>query len=86
MVIGVLLLLPAVFFTQAAAAADWYLRGAFGYEWSRAADFSDSNCAATNPPALFGCVSGNDGQPIGVSGDFGRFPLAEVAVGLRYNF
>ncbi|MFO7568866.1 MAG: outer membrane beta-barrel protein [Smithellaceae bacterium] len=70
------LLLPAT-----GATAGWYLRGALGYEKSLTSDFSDTDCASTNPPALFGCVSGNDGQPIGAYGDFGRFPLAEIAAG-----
>lgn len=73
-----LVLLPGL-----AAASDWYLRGTFAYEWSRAAHFSDTDCRAANPPALFGCATGSNGQPIGASGDFGHFPLIEAAVGRR---
>lgn len=69
-------LLPAT-----GTAAGWYLRGTVGYEKSLTADFSDTNCASANPPALFGCANGNNGQPIGAYGDFGRFPLVEAAVG-----
>lgn len=75
---GIALILP-----DSGMAAGWYLRGAAGYEQSRAADFSDTDCSSTAPPALFGCATGNDGQCIGAYGDFGRFPLAEVAVGRR---
>ncbi len=64
-----------------AGAADWYLRGTLGFEWSLAADYSDANSAATNPPALFGVGPGSDGRQIGAYGDFGRFPLVEAAVG-----
>jgi len=64
-------------------AEGWYWRGNLGYEWSREADFSDSDCSATNPPTLFGCVKGGDGRPLGAYGNFGRFPSAELAVGRR---
>lgn len=75
---GAALILP-----DSVMAAGWYLRGAAGYEQSRAAHFSDTDCSSTTPPALFGCATGNDGQRIGAYGDFNRFPLAEVAVGRR---
>ena len=64
-----------------AGTAGWYLRGTFGFEWSLAADFSDVDSTSTNPPALFGTGPGSDGRRIGAYGDFGRFPLAEAAVG-----
>jgi opacity protein-like surface antigen len=81
---GMIFFLSALLLPEAGAAAVWYLRGHAGYEKSLAADFSDTDCASTNPPALFGCVNGNDGQPIGSYGDFGNFPLAEIAVGRRF--
>jgi opacity protein-like surface antigen len=62
-------------------AASWYVRGAVGYEKSLASDFSDTDCSSANPPALFGCVKGVNGQPIGAYGDFGHFPTMEAAVG-----
>jgi opacity protein-like surface antigen len=65
-------------------ASGWYVRGALGYEYSLTSNFSDTDCASTNPPALFGCVNGSDGQPIGAYGDFGHFPLAELAVGRQF--
>ncbi len=64
-----------------AGAAGWYVRGTLGFEWSLAADFSDADSAAANPPSLFGTGPGRDGRPIGASGDFGRFPLLEAGVG-----
>jgi opacity protein-like surface antigen len=68
-----------------AIAAGWYLRGTLGFEWSLAADFSDADSTATNPPALFGTGPGSDGRSIGASGDFGRFPLWEAAVGKQIS-
>lgn len=85
----VVLLFPAFLFFLAtvvpAGAAGWYARGTLGFEWSLAADFSDADSAATNPPALFGAGPGRDGRPIGASGDFGRFPLLEAAVGKQIS-
>ncbi|MCE5264171.1 MAG: outer membrane beta-barrel protein [Deltaproteobacteria bacterium] len=83
--IGALLYFSFVLLPSSAAASDWYLRGTFGYEWSRAADFSDTDCRSTNPPALFGCGKGGDGQPLGSSGDFGHFPLIEAAMGRQIS-
>ena len=81
LVIGMTFFLSAFLFPDTGTAAGWYLRGAVGYEKSLAADFSDINCASTNPPSLFGCANGNNGQAIGAYGDFGHFPLVEAAVG-----
>ncbi len=66
-----------------AEAVEWYLEGTLGFEWSLAADYSDADSAAKNPPALFGTGPGRDGRQIGAYGDFGRFPSVEVAVGIR---
>lgn len=80
-VIWMIFFLPVLLLPGDGKAAGWYLRGTVGYEKSLAADFSDVDCASINPPALFGCVSGNNGQAIGAYGDFGHFPLVEAAVG-----
>lgn len=66
-----------------AGAMEWYWGGTLGFEWSLAADYSDADSTAKNPPALFGTGPGRDGRPIGAYGDFGRFPSVEVAVGMR---
>lgn len=81
LVISALLLISIFFIPDAGTAAGWYVRGTLGYEWSRSADFSDTDCSSTNPPALFGCAKGGNGKAIGAYGDFGHFPLAELAVG-----
>jgi len=62
-------------------ASEWYLRAAVGVERSEDADFSDRDCASQQPAALFGCVQGDDGKPIGAYGDFGDYPVLEVAFG-----
>ncbi|MBK5932380.1 hypothetical protein CCR82_18070 [Halochromatium salexigens] len=66
-----------------AEASDWYLRAAVGIEQSNDAEFSDRDCASQQPAALFGCVRGDDGRPLGAYGDFGRYPLLKVAFGKR---
>lgn len=81
---GTVLIFFALVLPDTGSAAGWYVRGAVGYEKSRNADFSDTNCSSTNPPALFGCINGNNGQPIGASGDFGSFPLGELAFGRQF--
>ena len=48
--IWALLFLFFVLLPDSAAASDWYLRGTFGYEWSRAADFSDTESGSAKPP------------------------------------
>jgi len=85
LIIGAVFILSIIFFSPfSGTTAGWYFRGAIGYEQSRSADFSDKNCQSTNPPALFGCVNGVNGEPIGASGDFGRFPLGEIAFGRQF--
>lgn len=66
-----------------AEAAGWSLRAVLGYEYSEDADFSDRDCSSQTPAALFGCARGDDGRPVGGYGDFGSFPMAEVALGKR---
>jgi len=84
LILWMILSLSALLLPDEGQAANWYLRGAVGYEKSRTSDFSDTDCASTNPPALFGCVKGGNGQPIGAYGDFGSFPMAEAAIGRQF--
>jgi len=81
LVLGTIFLVSVLFIPDTGKAAGWYLRGAVGYEKSLSANFSDTDCASIYPPALFGCANGNDGQAIGAYGDFGHYPMGEVAVG-----
>lgn len=64
-------------------AIQWYIRGSMGVEWSSDADFHDRHCGSTNPPALFGCGKGRDGRSLGSYGDFGSFPVFELAAGAQ---
>lgn len=59
---------------QAIAAPALYVRAGAGHERSRDAAVRDRDCAATAPPALFGCG-------LEARGDFGRAPVFEAAAG-----
>ena len=63
----------------------FYLRLGIGAEWSRDTSFSDRDCSATDPAALFGCSNGPDGRPIGAYGDFGSSAAFEIGVGRYIN-
>ena len=63
----------------------FYLRLGIGAEWSRDTSFSDRDCNAITPAALFGCANGPDGRPIGAYGDFGSSPAFEIGVGSYIN-
>lgn len=66
---------------ETACRAEWYVRGGIAYEQSLDADFSDEDSGATDPPALFGTGVGGDGKPLGARGDFGAYPVLELALG-----
>lgn len=75
-------------YTVAGSAEDYpsfYLRAGAGLAFSCDAVFADADCHATSPAALFGCIDGNDGRPIGAYGDFGNSPVLDLAVGYRWN-
>ncbi len=82
--VAMIFALSSIPFSDSAYAQSWYIRGQAGYEQSLDADFSDTNCASAHPPALFGCAAGPDGRPIGAYGDFGRYPLLEIAAGRTF--
>jgi opacity protein-like surface antigen len=69
----------------AVAAGDTYVRAGIAAERSRDAHFRDRDCAATTPPALFGCGPGRDGRALGARGDFGRGVAIDIAVGRRVS-
>jgi opacity protein-like surface antigen len=60
---------------------------AFGVaaEWSRDTHFRDRDCAASSPPALFGCGPGRDGRALGARGDFGTGHAFDGAIGYRFS-
>jgi len=68
-----------------AAQSNPYLRGGVSAAWSQDTQFRDQFCSSTQPPALFGCVAGNDGQALAARGDFGSSPGIETAIGYHVN-
>jgi opacity protein-like surface antigen len=64
-------------------AEQWYARLTFGYENSRASNFSDDDCTSASPPALYGCGFGSDGRALGTYGDFDSFAAFDAALGRR---
>ncbi len=67
----------------AAAQSGIYVRGGLSLDWSLESRFTDRDCNAAAPPALFGCGLGSDGQTLSATGDFG-FPVGiEAGVGYR---
>ena len=65
----------------AALAGDFYLRGGAGFDRPGRAAFTDADCAATAPAALYGCGTGGDGAPYRSAGDFGTVPAIEFGLG-----
>lgn len=63
----------------------FYLRAGAGLAFSGDAVFADVDCHSSSPAALFGCIEGNDGRPIGAYGDFGNSPVLDLAVGYQWN-
>jgi opacity protein-like surface antigen len=78
-------LILIVLFPLFASAAPLYVRGSLGLERTAGAHVRDIDCSSTEPPALFGCVAGNDERALGAYGDFGRGPVFELAVGRAYS-
>ena len=62
-----------------------YLRIGAGVQWPESSLLKDQDCSSTNPPALFGCGKGNDGDRLGADGAFRQSPQADLAVGYRWS-
>jgi opacity protein-like surface antigen len=62
-----------------------YLRLGAGVQWPQTERLRDQDCASTTPPALFGCGSGEDGQPLGALGSFRQSPTLDAALGYRWT-
>jgi len=62
-----------------------YLRIGAGVQWPESSLLKDQDCSSTNPPALFGCGKGNDGDRLGADGAFRQSPLVDLAVGYRWS-
>lgn len=66
-------------------ADELYGRVGLAWESTRDARFADRDCAASSPPALFGCGAGRDGRSLGARGDFGSARAVDVALGMRWS-
>ena len=62
-----------------------YLRIGAGVRWPESTVLKDQDCSSTNPPALFGCGKGNDGDRLGADGAFRQSPQVDLAVGYRWS-
>ena len=62
-----------------------YLRLGGGVQWPESQRLRDQDCGSKQPPALFGCGSGDDGQPLGAAGTFRQSPTLDAAVGYRWT-
>jgi opacity protein-like surface antigen len=78
-----LLFLTLLFVSAHAFAASPYISLGGGFLRSNTTTLRDRDCSSTQPPALFGCGSGNDRRPLAARGDFGDSPLFRVAAGLQ---
>lgn len=63
----------------------FYGRLGIGIDWPESSRYNDANCSSTAPPALFGCVDGNDGRPLGAYGNFDATPVLDAGLGYRIN-
>lgn len=63
----------------------FYGRLGVGVDWPEGSSYRDANCASSQPPALFGCVNGDDGRRLGATGDFDATPVLDAALGYRVN-
>ncbi len=62
-----------------------YVRAGTGIAWSMNSVFSDVDCTSVSPAALFGCITGNDGRPIGAYGDFGNAATVDLGIGYVWS-
>jgi opacity protein-like surface antigen len=65
--------------------AGFYGRLGVGIDWPEGSRYRDANCASTDPPALYGCVDGDDGQPLGADGNFAATAVLDASLGYRVN-
>ena len=65
----------------AVTAGDYYLRSGIGLDRAGNTAFTDVDCAAAAPAALYGCGTGGDGARFRSAGDFGTVQAVEVGLG-----
>jgi opacity protein-like surface antigen len=78
-----LIFLVFLFLSTNAFAASPYISLGAGFLRSNTATLRDRDCGSTEPPALFGCGTGNDRRPFAARGDFGDTPLFRIAAGVQ---
>ena len=81
-----LLLLMSPFLSHPPRAAEqspWSLRAALGWQDDTNSDLKDHDCSSTAPPALFGCVTGENGRPLGAYGGFSSVSSWQLGVAYR---
>jgi opacity protein-like surface antigen len=62
-----------------------YARFGVGLDDPQGSRFRDDDCSSTEPPALFGCVNGDDDRPLGARGDFDTTVVLDAALGYRFT-
>jgi opacity protein-like surface antigen len=65
-----------------AAAQGLYVRIGAGLDAAALSRLLDGDCAETDPPALFGCGAGEDGDTLSAVGDFGNSLMLDLGVGV----
>ncbi len=63
----------------------FYARLGVGLDAPDSDRFRDDDCSSTEPPALFGCVNGDNDQRIGARGEFDRSTVIDASLGYRFN-
>jgi opacity protein-like surface antigen len=61
-----------------------YFRLGVGVDEPDTGRYHDDTCSSINPPALFGCVNGDDGRPLGARGSFDSTVVVDTALGYRF--
>ncbi len=79
--IAAVLTLTGIAAAGSAVAEEFYLRSGFGLERPAAAAFSDVNCRAESPTALYGCGRASDGSPRRSAGSFASASAFELGAG-----
>jgi opacity protein-like surface antigen len=62
-----------------------YARFGVGLDDPQGSRFRDDDCSSTEPPALFGCVQGDDSRQLGARGDFDTTVVLDAALGYRFT-
>ena len=78
-------ILIVVLFSSLPLAGQTYVAGGISVGSAEDVTLLDSDCASTEPPALFGCGPGSDGLAFGARGDLRDGRGLELALGREYG-